>query len=99
MAGLLSHSLTWDQAKDKWSSQLNPILQNPLINGQILSGIKVKSGTNVINHGLQQNLQGYIVIMNSANVTFYDTQQKNQTPQLTLQLVSSGIATISLYVF
>ena len=99
VAGSLSPKLEWDLANPKWAATLNPLLGNPLVNGQILSGIVVKSGTNVINHGLTRKLQGYIVILNSANVTFYDSQQTNQMPDRTLQLIASGAATISLYVF
>ena len=83
----------------RWSQELNPLLANPFVNGQILSGIVVKSGFNTINHGLGQKLQGYFVILNNSAVTFYDNQAKNQMPDLTLILNSSGPATISLYVF
>lgn len=78
---------------------LNPIVANPITQGRLINGVKVTTGTNVINHGLGEKLQGYIVVMNNANVTFYDTQQTNPRPDLTLNLVASGAATISLYVF
>ena len=95
----LATKLPWPLANPKWASEINPILANPVVNGSILSGIKVISGKNVINHKLGQTLQGYLVILNSANVTFYDGQESNQTPNLTLVLYASGSATISLYVF
>ncbi len=83
-----------------WSDPtLNPLLANPLVNGQILSGIVLKTGANIINHGLGEKLQGYFVILNSAAVTFYDSQSTNQRPDLTLLLNASGPATVSLYVF
>ncbi len=99
MAGNLSPSLPWDLANPKWAASLNPILANPLINGRVLSGLKLLTGANVVNHGLQRKLQGYFVIMNSAASTFYDSQASNQTPDITLVLNSSGTATVSLYVF
>ena len=95
----LSSSLPWELARNKWSSELNPIIANPIVNGSILQNITLVSGLNVINHKLGQNLLGYVVIMKSANVAIYDSQTKNQTPQLTLQLISSGPAVINLYVF
>jgi hypothetical protein len=95
----LSTKLPWELANPKWAGALNPLLANPLIDGQVLSGIVVKSGANVINHKLGRALQGYIVIGNSAAVTFHDSQASNQTPDLTLALIASGAATISLYVF
>jgi hypothetical protein len=98
-AGNLSSKLPWDLANPKWAATLNPVLANPLLNGQILDKIVVRSGMNAINHGLQRNLQGYFIVLNSANVTFYDSQLLNQRPDLTLILNASGPATISLYVF
>ena len=82
-----------------WSSQLDPVLANPVCSSSILSNIVVKTGSNTINHLLGQKLQGYVVIMTNAAVTFYDTQSTNPNPQQTLQLVASGPATISLLVF
>lgn len=97
--GSLSSKLTWDQANPKWASRLNPLLANPMNNGQMLNNVVLKSGDNVINHGLGHTLQGYLIILNNAAVTFYDKQATNSMPDLTLVLVASGAATISLYVF
>lgn len=96
---LLSPRLDWSQAQTKWAATLNPIVSNPLVSGLILSNIKVTTGANTINHLLGRDLQGYIVILNSASITYYDSQATNQRPQLTLILNASGDATISLYVF
>jgi hypothetical protein len=95
----LSQSLTWAAASTKWASTLNPLLANPLVNGIILSDVVVKTGANTISHLLQRPLQGYFVILNSASVTYYDSQKTNQRPDLSLILNASGPATISLYVF
>lgn len=95
----LSPHLPWSLAATKWSSQLNPVLANPILQGQLLPELVVKSGNNTINHGLGRALVGYIVVGNSAAVTFYDKQATNQRPDLTLILVASGAATINIYVF
>ncbi len=99
VAGSLSASLPWELANPKWAASLNPLLGNPLVNGQILSAVRLTTGANVINHGLQRKLQGYLVILNSAATTFYDSQASNQMPDRTLILNSSGATTVSLYVF
>lgn len=99
VAGNLSPKLDWSLANPKWAATLNPLLANPLSNGSILPNVVLKTGANVINHGLQQKLQGYFVILNNANVTFYDSQSTNQKPELYLILNASGPATVSLYVF
>lgn len=99
MAGALSSQLPWELANNRWSAILNPIIANPMVNGQLLTGLKLVTGDNVINHKLGEKLQGWIVVMNNAGVTFYDKQATNQMPALTLVLNASGAATISLYVF
>ncbi len=99
MAGSLSSNLPWELANNKWAGTLNPLLANPLVNGQFLKNVVLVSGNNIINHGLQRKLQGYLVVLNSAAVTFYDNQATNQTPDLTLSLHASGATTVTLYVF
>lgn len=99
MVTSLSPKLPWELANPKWAAALNPVIGNPLMSGNRLTNISVASGANVINHKLGRTLQGYLVVLNSASVTFYDSQASNQTPELTLILNASGTATISLYVF
>lgn len=99
MAGNLSPKLDWALANPKWAATLNPVIANPLVGGHLILNQVLVSGANTINHGLGDKLQGYIVVMNSANVTFYDSQKTNPRPQLTLILNASGATTVSLYVF
>lgn len=81
----------------QWSSQLNPVLGLPLLNGpSTLKNITIKSGSNVINHLLGKTPQGWLVIDQNAAITLYRSAPFND---LTLTLTSSGAATISLIVF
>lgn len=99
VAGELSSTLPWELASSKWSASINPMLANPLMSGQLIKDQVLVTGVNSINHGLQRKLRGYYVVLNSAAVTFYDSQASNQTPDLTLKLNASGPTTVSLYVF
>jgi hypothetical protein len=99
VAGNLSTKLPWELANPRWAASLNPLLSNPMVDGLLLNSVAVSTGANTINHGLGRKLQGYFVVMNSAAVTFYDSQKTNPRPDLTLVLNASGAATISLYVF
>jgi len=56
-------------------------------------------GKNVVNHKLGQKLQGYVVVLNSADATFYDMQSLNPNQDKTLIIVASSAATVSLIVF
>lgn len=78
---------------------LRPILQNPLVGGRLMEGVALATGDNVLNHGLDRKLQGWIPVLISAGVTLYDKQASNQNPELTLVINSSGTATVTLYVF
>lgn len=78
---------------------LNPIIQNPLSSGSVLTSIPLKSGSNTVNTGLGRVLQGWIIVRLREDVTIWDLQDSNTNPDKTLILNSSGDATIDLYVF
>jgi len=99
IARVQTDSRELNQFQSQVISSVNPVLQNPIVNGTLLSGIVVASGSNTINHGLGRALIGWIIVRNNASVTFYDTQVSNTSPDRTLLLTASGAATISLYVF
>jgi hypothetical protein len=97
--GLLSVKLPFPLMLTQWSALLNPLLKSPVAAPNLLKNISLASGSNTINHTLGTTLQGYQVVMNSAAVTFYDSQNTNPTPDKTLVLVASGATTVSLLVF
>lgn len=83
----------------RWASELNPVLNNPLVNGRLIKSVVLGTGANVVNHGLGRPLQGWVLTRVRANATVYDTQDSNSTPGLTLKLTASAAATVDLYVF
>lgn len=97
--GFLSNKLPFPLMLTQWAASLNPLLKSPLANPVLLSQISLASGVNTINHTLGAPLQGYIVCLNSAAVTFYDGQGSNPNPERTLILHASGAAIVSLLVF
>lgn len=99
VAGNLSPKLPWELANPKWAASINPVLANPIVQGQILENVTLVTGDNTVNHRLGRKLQGYVVVLNSAATTFYDKQATNPRPELTLIINASGATTVSLYVF
>lgn len=87
------------QLQTQWKALLDPVLTNPFTQGNLLQNISLSTGSNTINTKLGKKLQGYIIVLKSANVSIYDTQSTNTMADKTLQLVSSGPAVISLWVF
>lgn len=99
MLGRLPQQLNFAQLQTKWASILNPVLGNPLVNGQMIDNISLINGTTIVNHKLGRKLQGWFIVGIDAAATVHDNQASNQTPQLTLSLTSNAAATCNLWVF
>lgn len=95
----LQRNLPWDKSNTLWASQLDPILASPQNNSSILKSVPLISGSNVVNHLLGKNLQGWKLVRQRAAATIYDAQDSNQTPALTLVLVSSAPVVVDIEVF
>lgn len=95
----LPRKLNWNQAETIWASEIEPIISNPIMQGIALKDISLITGTNVINHKLGRSLLGWFITRIKADSLIHDSQDTNQTPQLTLTLVSSAPTTISLWVY
>lgn len=91
--------LPLERLAPQWKSQLDPILSNPLLQGRLLAGVSLANGTTIINHGLGRKLLGWFLVGVSGAATVYDTQASNQTPQLTLSLVSNAAVTVNIWAF
>ena len=88
-----------NQLQQSIAQAVNPLLLNPVTQGNLLTGISLIAGTNTINHGLNTILQGWIVVGINGVASIYDTQSSNPAPGKTLILVSNAAVTVNLYVF
>jgi hypothetical protein len=89
-----------NRVQQNLSRSLNPIVQLPQTQGQILQNVILASGTNIIEHKLGRTLLGwYPVRMRGNFVQLYDQQVTNVTPAVTLMLYASVAGDIDLYVF
>lgn len=82
-----------------WKSQLDPVLSNPTIQNLILKNVQLANGTTVINHLLGHKLRGWKIVRQRAAASIYDNQDSNQTPQLTLILISNASVSVDIEVF
>jgi hypothetical protein len=83
-----------------WAQQLNPVIQLPTNKGLILQNIQLSTGKNIIDHKLSRTLQGWwIVRQRGVAASFYDTQDSNPKPGLTLWLNSSAAVSVDIFVF
>lgn len=93
---LLPLRLPFSLFQDRWASIINPVINLPPNQGLLLKDVALSSGDNVINHMLQRNQQGWIIIDQDASAEIYRSQPLND---LTLTLNSSDTVNISLWVF
>ena len=78
----------------QWAAQINPVIEAVQNNSLILERVKLVSGSNVINHQLGRDLQGWKIVrkrtwFSTGTATVYDvsdTQDSNNMPSLTLFL-------------
>lgn len=96
---LLPKGLDLSLMQTKWAAILNAFIGNPSLNSIILPNVSLANGTTVVNHLLGRKLQGYRIILKSATAGIHDKQSTNQTPNLTLILVSDAATVVSLEVF
>lgn len=79
-----------------WRQILNVFKAQPYLNGNILTGIDLKIGANVIYHNLGQPQTGWVLTDITGIATIYRSAQFNSK---TLTLTSSAAVTINLWVF
>jgi len=92
-----------NQLQDNIANLLEPtattVQDSPLLAGKILEKVDLTSGPNTIRHTLGRVLKGWFIVRQRASATVYDTQDSNDTPQVTLLLTASANVTVDLYVF
>lgn len=82
-----------------WASILNPIISNPANQSIILLEVDLINGTTIVNHRLGRKLQGWKIVRQDAAAAIYDSQNSNQSQELTLILNSDADVTVNIEVF
>lgn len=88
--------LPYDQMLTRWSSQINPVISNPLNLANILPNQSLINGVTVINHKLGRLMQGWYLIDIQGAATVYRSAPFND---LTLTLTSNAAVTVNIGVF
>lgn len=74
---------------------LNQVLKVPFMDGILLSGQSLAAGANTVNHRLQRNIQGYLILKQNAAATIFGSNYGRSTFTLT----ASAAVTVDLWVF
>jgi hypothetical protein len=86
--------------QDGVEASLTSVLDKLVVNGQLLEGIALAVGDNIIEHKLDRDLRGWFIVRASAGVQVYDKQDEdNLLTQRFLKLTSDATATVSIWVF
>lgn len=86
------------RVQDNVNAAFIPIQNAEIINGQVLKNISLTTGQpNIINHRLNRNLVGYLVIRKDSNANVWDAS--SSTPNLTILLYTDSNCRVDLYVF
>lgn len=93
---IISGDQSLDLIQTRWKSQLDPVLSNRLTQGLLLSQVAIVTGSNVINHLLDRNQQGWFITDINAAAQLYRSAPLNDK---TLTLTSDAPCIISLWVF
>ena len=95
---MLPQKLSLPQMQTTWAKQLDPVISNPIVNGQLLKNVALVIGSNAVSHGLQRNLSGWFLVSPKRYATVYQAAQQ-PNPTLTLTLVASAAVTTDIWVF
>lgn len=79
-----------------WKSRLDPVLSNPFVNGNLLTGIILANGSTTFPHLLSRQMQGWTIVDQNAPAAIYRSKPLSPT---TLTLTSSAATVVSLWVF
>ena len=93
---LLPLKMPWNLSSDRWATILNPVLQLSPNQGLLLKNVALAHGVTVVNHLLQRQQQGWIIVDQDAQANIYRSAPFNN---LTLTLTSDAACNVSLWVF
>lgn len=95
---IFSNDRVLNQVQEAVNEAIRPLLQMPIASGRLIEDIALVSGTaKSIEHKLNRESAGWIVVKKNANVDIWEST--SSIPTKTLVLNASGTVTISLWVF
>ncbi len=93
---ILPQGLDQTKMENQWASMIEPVLNNPLNKANLLTNVSLAVGSNVINHKLGRQMQGWFLADIQGAAQIYRSAAMNP---LTLTLHSDAIVVVNLAVF
>ena len=95
---MLPQKLDLPKMQTTWAQQIDPVLQNLLVQGQLLKSQSLINGTITINHKLGRQPQGWFLVSPQGSASVYQASYQ-PNPTLLLTLTSNAAIITDIWVF
>jgi len=88
-----------DQVQGYIATALNPLFQLPFASGNRVQDIEITTADTIVDHGLEQAPEGWIVLKQDAAQVIYESATANDFPETTIIMKAGGTVTADLFFF
>ena len=88
-----------DQVQGYIATALNPLFQLPFASGNRVQDQDLSTADTIVDHGLEQKPEGWIVLKQDAAVVIYESATTNDFPETTIIMKAGGTVTADLFFF
>ena len=88
-----------DQVQGYIATALNPLFQLPFASGNRVQDQDLSTSDTVVDHGLRQAPEGWIILKQNAAQVIYESTTVNNFPETTVILKAGGTVTCDLFFF
>lgn len=96
---LASGNAATDQQMGYIATALHPLFQLPFASGNRVQEVEITTADTVVNHGLEQATEGWIILKQNAAQVIYESSTVNDFPETTVILKAGGTVTADLFFF
>ena len=88
-----------DQVQGYIATAINPLFQLPFASGNRVQDLDITTADTIVDHGLEQKPEGWIVLKQDAAQVIYESATVNDFPETTVILKAGGTVTCDLFFF
>ena len=88
-----------DQVQGYIATALNPLFQLPFASGNRVQAQDLSTSDTIVDHGLEQTPEGWIVLKQDAAQVIYESATSNDFPETTIIMKAGGAVTCDLFFF
>jgi hypothetical protein len=88
-----------DQVQGYIATAINPLFQLPFASGNRVQDQDLSTADTIVDHGLEQAPEGWIVLKQDAAQVIYESATVNDFPETTIIMKAGGTVTADLFFF